>query len=163
MQPATEDEIVLVPVPRQALAAVYSALAQALRPGTAGTPNEVGNLPAEYLEPGTQEAKRQWWLGERLARLVPDLERFPVVSTILNLTSSQPGEPVSIRNVERESKLTQRRIAAQLAAFTKYCKSSFGRAEWPFEATWVQGDSRASYVMGAEIAERWRQLKPGTL
>ncbi|MCA1840124.1 MAG: hypothetical protein ABR507_09415 [Actinomycetota bacterium] len=149
------EEIVLVPVPRRALQAVYSALAKAL-----ANENPTEDLPvasSETLEPGTREAKHLWWTDERLSRLRGDLDRFPAVSAVLKLTAEKPEQPISIREVEREAKLNQRQLAAQLAAFTKYCKSTFGRAEWPFEAKWLSGDTRASYVMGKGIADRWQE------
>lgn len=159
METVQTEQIVLVPVPRRALGAVYAALAQVLGDDStlASTNIEAGQLISSP-EPGTRKAKVEWWSDERLARLRGDLERFPGAAAVLSLTAAQPEKPVSIRDVERESKLTQRQVAAQLAAFTKYCKSTFGRAEWPFEAKWLSGDTRASYVMGAEIAERWQRL-----
>lgn len=164
METQPPEEIVLVPVPRRALPAVYSALARELgSEETASiTAPQAASPKISSPEPGTREAKRAWWTDERLTRLQGDLDRFPGVAAVLKLTAAQPDQPISIRDVEREAKLKQRQIAAQLAAFTKYCKSTFARAEWPFEAKWLPGDTRASYVMGQEIADRWQQLRKDT-
>ena len=153
MEAQSTDDIFLVPVPRSALAAVYALLAQNLSGEISSSETATDSFPL-----GTDEAKEDWWTPERLLRLRRDISRYPAAETIMSLTSTFPGDPIPIKEVEKSANLVQRQVAGQLAAFTKYCKSRLGRAEWPFRAVWLTGEGKASYVMSPTVADRWKAV-----
>lgn len=95
------------------------------------------------------------WTDADYARL----RSFPpreTVQSILDLCSSQPGEPVPLRSIEAAAGVTTQTAKGHLAGLTMMVKSRFGRTNWPFTMEWnYGGDNQAYYVMTPEQSELW--------
>lgn len=148
----SEDEIVMVPVPKGRLQEVYGLLAR--------QPRDSVPSPEEPLyAPGTAEAKVAWYSKVRVRQLKKELPRYPGADAVVRLAAQAAlngAETISIRDAQKSSGLNQQTVAAQLGAMTKLCKKLFKSDEWPIIWKWALGGEQCMYyLMPKEIAELW--------
>lgn len=128
----TDSEIVMVPVPREQLQAVYEVLA---RPSSGSSP------PA-----------MEWTTGDfRELRSVLQ----PAAAALLDLTSSQPGRWIHIDAVIKQSGRPFYNVRGDLAALTRQIKR-IGKSRWPFEYR-QDSDGRMRYRMSHSVARMWKE------
>jgi hypothetical protein len=98
------------------------------------------------------------WDEDSLARFA-DVVVNPTVRAAMELCSSSPGEPISIRDVEAKASRTPGEARADLAGLTMMIKHRFGRSNWPFAAEWASGgEENVYYRMDPALAEMWRAI-----
>jgi len=98
------------------------------------------------------------WDAEALDRFAEVVSSATVLAA-MELCSSQPGEWVSLRDVEARAGRTLAEARADLAGLTMIVKRRFGRSNWPFQAKWAAGgQDNLYYLMEPTVAELWVAL-----
>lgn len=95
------------------------------------------------------------WSQANLRRLRVLIKNTAVVS-MLDLTSSRPGEPVTLGEVAAASGCTRPQVMGGLAVLTKTIRKEFEFDKWPVEYTTHGGLS--AYVMSPEVAAAWKEV-----
>lgn len=115
--------------------------------------------------PATGEVRRNsWrnyptiaWTKADIRRLKADVHN-PTVRATMDLTSADPGQWVSLRQIEARAGRTLSQARSDLAGLTMIVKSRFGRRNWPFEALWAAGGEQQYYYrsLSDDHARWWR-------
>jgi hypothetical protein len=142
-------DVVLVPVPRAHLGAVYAALAAAMADDQAPTHTRRAPAAQEVLV----DERNGTWTEAMVHRLQANLE-YPAARAVLDLCSERAPEEVTLQDVVERAGVKDTQIRAQLGAMTKLCKRLFQRNTWPISVRWT-GTGRANYSMRPEIAAWW--------
>jgi hypothetical protein len=86
----------------------------------------------------------------------------PTVLAAMELCSQQPGELVSIRDLESAAARTPHQVRADLAGLTMMVKHRFRRSNWPFSYEWAAGGEHNMYYrMDPSVAEMWKTVRSG--
>jgi hypothetical protein len=98
------------------------------------------------------------WSREEISRLARDQDLRPAARSMLELTASRPGEPVTIEEVLDKSGRSHGGVRADLAVFTRLLKRDYQGKEWPVK---VDSSGTALYTMSHERAEWWNAASSG--
>lgn len=139
-----QDDIVMVPVPRSALGAVYKALGEYLGPAT-GSSERV------------QVANNGEWSEAEVRQVCFALTSLPA-QQIFRCVAAARGKLVTYEAMAKAAGLAIDELRTQLAWFSKRCKGVRGVNEWPIELLREPGKPKGqhcSYRMPPRIAEWW--------
>lgn len=145
------DELVNVLVPRRLVPQVYRLLADGMSE-TAPTPSLLAPPPVQ----DDPQAEEKPWTREEITRL-KKLIRTTTPRVILDLTSENVDQRISLREVERAAGRTYPQARADLAGFTQLVRRQFKRDNWPFKVEWAPGGFASYYVDDADVAQWWRE------
>jgi len=138
----------MVPVPRRHLSAVYQMLATEM--GKAS--NQDVSVPLS--NPANPASDTAWTRDEilRLKRMI----RTDTPRVILDLTTSQVNERISLRDIEKVAVRTYPQARADLAGFTQLLNREFDGKESPFKVEWKPGGFASYYCDSTDIAAWWQ-------
>ena len=150
------NDIVMVPVPRQHLEAVYGFLA--------GRTSSEG--PTSPPEQGVEVEGQYSWTREMLLKLKTNLH-LQDARTLLDAVAAASPEEVSMRDVAADNEIDPLKLRAQMGALTKLAKKLFSEPIWPVAVRY--GDEAgtetkpgatglAYYRMPMEVAEWWKSI-----
>ena len=143
-------DIVLVPVPRAHLGAVYAALAKAMANKDEATASVLA--PTAANEVLVDRRNGSW--TEEMVRLLEANLHYEVAWAVLNMCSERAPEEVTVEDVAKEAGIKATEIRDQLGAMTKLSNRLFNRKTWPISVRWTD-TGRANYSMKPEIATWW--------
>jgi hypothetical protein len=143
-------DVVLVPVPRKYLGAVYAALGAAMTSDDEEPVSASGSAPADEVLVDQRSGK---WTEEMAHRLHANLVVYPAAKALLDLCAQRAPEEVTLEQVAEECDTRDTQIRAELGAMTKMVKRMFGRKTWPVSVRWSGGV--ANYSMKPKVAEWW--------
>lgn len=164
--PGETDEIVMVPVPRRLLGAVYGVLGAAMAEPTRGTDLDYEFPPDEaqpVRDPGPKpqdqavlvDRRNGWWTPEMI-RLLHARLSHPGARAIIDALAERAPREVALAEISEATGISVPQLRAELGAMTKLCKKLFGgRKTWPFSVRWALGGV-ANYSMNETIAGWWR-------
>lgn len=149
------DPIVMVPVPRSQLPAVYRALA---------SPATDLSRPSEKLaeEPGGKSPTISEdsinvqgipWTSSKVKRLEQELTHW-IARELVTLVAQRAPKSVSFQEVMEETNNDPSELRGAGAALTKTTKRVFGMKSWPMSYRW-NGTGRAVYSMDPKVATWW--------
>jgi hypothetical protein len=138
-----EDEIVMVPVPKGMLGAVYVAL---------------GNATAAQMAPGqveeTVEVRGQGSLTAAMVRRLESALDASALRSLITYLAEQSPDEVTFREAVQVAEVESNSLRAQLGSLSKLTKRLFEKAIWPMYVRYAEG-GEASYSMDPKIAEWW--------
>lgn len=143
-QNSSDTDIVMVPVPRSALPAVYRALADALQPS------------ATPVERGAVVNNADW--SEQQVRQLCFALTTDQAQKAFGCVAAGRGRLITYEAMAQAAGLHIDELRTQLAWFSKRCKQVRGVTEWPIEVvrdTRKPKGQRFSYRMNPRIAEWW--------
>jgi hypothetical protein len=146
------DEIVLVPVPRRQLAAVYAALADAM----GSQPPKANAETAESDERVVVRGQGEWYMS-KLETLDGQLGRLPNIRALIDLTAEKAPKGVSFRDAAEATGTPTNQLRAQVGALTKLSIKLFDARTWPMSVDFQAG-GEAVYSMDPRVAEWWRVI-----
>src|SRR5271157_1231770 len=125
------DEIVMVPVPRSQLNAVYRVLAN-----PAGRQDEPATLEETVLIHGQGP-----WTESMVSKLEADLE-IPAVRGLITLIAERAPKPLTFEEAVGELRVEAKLLRAQIGSLTKTAKRLFGARTWPMSVRYGEaGDA----------------------
>ena len=138
-----EDEIVMVPVPKGLLGAVYVTL---------------GNATAAQVVSGqveeTVEVRGQGSLTAAMVkRLESALDASALRALITHVAEQSPDE-VTFREAVEVAGVESNSLRAQLGSLSKITKRLFGKTIWPMYVRYAVG-GEAIYSLDPKVAEWW--------
>lgn len=139
------DEIVMVPVPKSQLRAVYKVLADP------ATEHKALARVEETIEVQGQGP----WTASMIIRLEADLET-PAVRTLITLIAKRAPMPLTFKEAAKATGAEARLLRAQVGSLTKTTKRLFGRATWPMSVRHGEAGD-AIYSMVPRVAEWWTE------
>lgn len=163
----SNEEIVMVPVPRSLLPDVYAVLARGTRVRrysemSVEEPATLFESRAPYARsstPGRSDSRR-FSAGE-LGLLKRHLDPDGGARKLLDLCASRPGQMIRFDEVARETNFDPSLLKGQIGGLTKLLKKLFHDPAWPIHYTWgAQGLQQASYEMSDETAQMWLSIQP---
>jgi hypothetical protein len=137
------DEIVMVPVPRSQLRAVYKVLAEP------ATEHKALARMEETIEVQGQGP----WTASMISRLDAELE-IPAVRTLITLIAKRAPMPLTFKEAVEATGAEARLLRAQVGSLTKTTKRLFERATWPMSVRYGEAGD-AIYSMVPRVAEWW--------
>jgi hypothetical protein len=138
-----DDEIVMVPVPKSRLGAVYTALAN---PATEPSPPAKAEEAVEVVGQGT-------WTASDIGRLEAELA-IPAIRAFIMRLAEQAPRALTFQEAVLVTGIEANRLRAQLGSLSKLSKRVLGRTTWPMSVRWVEGGG-ALYSMEPKVAEWW--------
>jgi hypothetical protein len=155
----TTSEIVMVPVPREHLEAVYRFLADQTSRPVVAPPTVAGGVAVEG---------QGVWNPNKLAKLKTATAHLPQLHLLLEAIAEASPNEVSMREVIRETEISSDKMRGQISGLTKAALKLFGERHWPFSVRY--GDEggtdieagrtgAAYYRMPIEIAQWWKDLR----
>ncbi len=148
------DEIVMVPVPRSYLGAVYAALGRSMNPTGPGEPGPTGDGVGVSVKGIRSEGR---WTEAKLQRVEGILSprKFPATRSLLTMAAERAPKPVTFGEAAARAGVPEKRFRGELGALTKVIKRLFdGETSWPVSVHY--GDQgEASYSMDPQIAQWW--------
>jgi hypothetical protein len=148
-QPGIE-EIVMVPVPRSQLTAVYKVLANPV--GTPTPPME----SEESVEVHGQIHGPALWTRSMMKRLEAELH-IPAVRTLIGLCAQRAPKPVTFEEAIAASKVDANLLRGQLGSLTKMTNRLFGTKVWPMTVRYGEAGD-AIYSMDETVAGWWIEV-----
>lgn len=148
------DDVVMVPVPRQHLAAVYELLGRVMQ-------KEYGEIAAE------EWSEAVVWSAEEIGRLKRTIKN-PTLQKIMTLIAKSGADGIEYRALKSETEKAIKRtlkmgsFRAQLSWLMKYSRRIKGRGgdAWPLRKVVVRTDGeRLFYSMTKRISEEWLKAK----
>ena len=152
-QPGTE-EIVMVPVPRSQLTAVYKVLANPL-----GTPMPTMESE-ESVEVQGQIHGLALWTSSMVKRLEAELST-PAVRTLIGLCAQRAPKPVTFEEAVTRSGVDANLLRGQLGSLTKMTNRLFGTKTWPMTVRYGEAGD-AIYSMDEAVAGWWIEASGGS-
>ena len=144
------DEIVLVPVPRSMLGAVYRVL---------GNPAKSEDLESAS-DSGVSVFEQGRWTEPMVQRLEGELDQASPVRGLITLVASLSPKSLTFGEAVSELQVESNVLRAQVGSLTKATKRLFGRATWPMSVRY--GDAgEATYSMEPEVADWWLKAAEG--
>ena len=137
------DEIVMVPVPRSQLRAVYAVLANP--PAEQGAPEQVEEEIKVYRQGS--------WTKTKVIRLESQLKN-PGIRALLTLVAEQAPAELTFEAAVQATGIETNLLRAQLGSLSKIAKRLFDVPYWPMEVRYAEG-GEAIYSMDPKIAEWW--------
>jgi hypothetical protein len=147
-QKASDDEIVLVPVPKRFLPLVYQTLNEAWI-----------EEPAEVAAPTPTTTVLRGWNKTDIAKLKRTVKN-PTVRAMLDLTAAHAGEWVTYEEICSAADRDWAAVRGDLAGFSQLLRKKFskeGRDKWPVEVEWRQSGTR--YRMPLALARWWNDAR----
>lgn len=144
------DEIVMVPVPRSQLAAVYRALAT--------TPEQavVAGATDETVDVHGQGP----WTSSMVHRLEAELET-PAIRQLLTLVATRAPKSLTFAEAVEATGVETRLLRAQVGTLTKTSSRLFGNRTWPMSVRYGEA-GEAIYSMHPKVASWWLELTDGS-
>ena len=141
-------DVVLVPVPKHLLGAVYLLLGREME-------SQSNRLRVDAFpdRPAQRECADTTWTEEELRRL-KGLITTAVPRAVLDRVSEKVGSRVSFDEACRLAERTPIQGRGELSGFTKLVSKHFPGKPWPFEVAWLPG-GRAEYLCQSECVARW--------
>lgn len=136
------DEIVMVPVPRSRLGAVYSVLAS---PPMDTTPE----ASEETIEVNGQGP----WTAVMMRQLDADLD-IPAIRALINLVAERAPKPLTFEEAVHATGVEAKLLRAQVGSLTKATKRLFGARTWPMSVRYGEA-GEAIYSMDPRVAGWW--------
>jgi hypothetical protein len=138
-----DDEIVMVPVPKSRLGAVYTALANPVTEASAPVKAEKA---VEVVGQGA-------WTVSDIGRLEAELA-IPAIRAFLTHLAEQAPKVMTFGEAVRATGIEASRLRAQLGSLTKTSKRVFERTTWPMSVR--SGEAgEAIYSMDPKVAQWW--------
>jgi len=153
-QRVTDDEIVLVPVPKRYLAVVYQTLNEAWVEDSAGSRTATANGTA-----------RGGWNKTEIGKLKKAVKNA-TVRAMLDLTATHSGEWVTFDDICAAVNRDWAVVRGDLAGFSQLLRKKFsreGRDKWPVEVEWKTSERPTRYRMPLYIARWWHEAKSQAL
>jgi hypothetical protein len=148
------DEIVMVPVPRSALPAVYATLSRSMNSPGSSDAGPIGDGTAVSVK-GTRSEGR--WTEMKLQRVEGILSprKFPATRALFTMAAERAPRTVTFGEAADRAGVEVKRFRGELGALTKVIKRLFdGETSWPVSVHY--GDQgEASYSMDPQISEWW--------
>ena len=147
---ATDDEIVLVPVPKRYLAAVYQTLNESWIEDSAANSNSTANGVA-----------LGGWNKTEIGKLKKAVKN-PTVRAMLDLTASRAGDWVNYDDICSAVDRSWAEVRGDLAGFSQLLRKKFsreGRDKWPVEVEWRTSETPTRYRMPLYTARWWNEAK----
>ena len=144
-----DDEIIMVPVPKSRLMAVYAVL---------GSPEtEEGALARveETVEVPTQGSLTASMVG----RLESELD-IPAIRALLTRLAEQAPKWLTFKEAVQAAGIESNILRAQLGSLSKITKRLFDYTIWPMEVRYADG-GEAAYRMDPTIAQWWLDAARG--
>jgi hypothetical protein len=143
------DEIVMVPVPRSQLAAVYRALAA---------------IPGQVTATGTDESVdvhgQGPWTSLMVHRLEAELET-PAIRQLLTLVAARAPKSLTFEEAVESTGVETRLLRAQVGTLTKTTRRLFGNRTWPMSVRYGEA-GEAFYSMDPKVASWWLEATKGS-
>lgn len=139
------DEIVMVPVPKSQLRAVYQVLADPA----------AGQKALARVEETIEVQGQGPWTWSMISRLEADLE-IPAVRTLITLVAKRAPMPLTFKEAVEATGAEARLLRAQVGSLTKTAKRLFGHATWPMSVRYGEAGD-AIYSMVPRVAEWWTE------
>ena len=149
-QRVTDNEIVLVPVPKRYLAVVYQTLNEAWVEDSAGNSTSTAN--------GTALGG---WNKLEIGKLKKAVKN-ETVRAMLDLTASHAGDWVAYDDICSTVGRDWAEVRGDLAGFSQLLRKRFsreGRDKWPVEVEWKTSETPTRYRMPLYIARWWNEAK----
>lgn len=154
------EDIVMVPVPRRHLGAVYRVIGEGeteaqLAPELQPAPVAASNLANGDSDNGD-------WSPNEIARLYR--ESPPVMRQFLDQLADHPGEVVTAPELSEaiygaEDDRRHRKLPGALGAFGRRVKNRYSKGTWPFRGNWSYENSVFEYKMDPWTAEQIRKAQ----
>lgn len=150
------DPIVMVPVPRSQLQAVYKALAS---PAADDLPRSSSKLAEEAADKSATISEDRInvqgipWTSSKVKRLEEELTHW-IARELVTLVAQRAPRSVSFQEVMEETNNYPSELRGAGAALTKTTKRVFGMKSWPMSYRW-NGTGRAVYSMDPKVATWW--------
>ena len=158
------EDIVMVPVPRRHLGAVYRVIGEGeadVEPAPEPQPTPQPTLGA-VSDPAAGDSDNGDWSPNEIARLYR--ESPPVMVKFLGYLADHPGEEVTAPDLAEfiygsEDKRRQRKLPGALGAFGRRVKNRYRKGTWPFRGYWSYENSVFTYKMDTWSAEQVRKAR----
>ena len=99
------------------------------------------------------------WTSDDIKSLCAEAKTLSVIA-LLDLCAAATNSYVSFNDVMTKDGRPRSQTRGDLAGFTRFIKSRFGRKNWPVDVTWgAGGDEQVHYRMEHEIAAWWREAR----
>ena len=146
------EDVVMVPVPKQHLGAVYAVLSRAMA-GETGTDADAVTVRGDGAEAMTYRGEGQWTRA-KIVRLEAEVSH-PGTRTLLTMAAERAPRQVGFSEAAQRAHLEDKQLRGELGALTKIVKRIFnGERSWPVSVRY--GDQgEACYSMDPEIASWW--------
>ncbi len=149
------DEIVLVPVPKPHLPAVYAALSKSMNQADQTRPVDATQDVEAVAVKGFRNEGR--WTEAKVRRVegILSSRRFPATRALLTMAAERAPKAVTFGEAAEAAGVPEKRFRGELGALTKVIKRLFdGERSWPVSVHY--GDQgEASYTMDPQIAHWW--------
>lgn len=155
MTEETESELVMVPVPRPDLMAVYEFLARR----HAG----VANQDARDVTPPDGEPPEAPWSVDELKRFAATGSRTNVtIGKVLDVLAAQPGIYFSTSELEQRTGVPRNNLKGSMSALTRHLNKHYPGHGWMFEFVWgthlgSDHPAEAHYRLDEPGAALWRE------
>jgi hypothetical protein len=144
-----DEEIIMVPVPKSRLAAVYAALNPAASQAVAAQPEESVEIPGQ----GTLTASI-------VGRLEAEVSN-PGIRTLVTRLAKQAPQSLTFRDAVQLTGMESNILRAQLGSLSKISKRVLGYTIWPMQVRYAEG-GEAIYLMDPKVAEWWLEAAQGS-
>lgn len=134
-----DDEIIMVPVPKSRLQAVYVVL------GSPAAPEE--------REEAVEVRGQGTWTASKVAKLEAGLD-IAAIRALLTRLAEQAPEWLTFREAVEAAGIESNSLRAQLGSLSKVSKRLFLKTIWPMQVRYAEG-GEAIYSMDPKIAEWW--------
>lgn len=149
--PEGDEDIVMVPVPRSKLGAVYMALGAAYM--TPADPTAARETSAHT--PETVDVYGQGpWTTSQVKHLEMELRAIPAIRALLTRLAEQAPAELTFEEAVTETQTSANLLRARLGSLSKISKRLFGATTWPMSVRYVEGGG-AIYSMEPKMAEWW--------
>lgn len=146
-----DDDVVMVPVPRSKLGAVYMALGAAYT-AVAHPATEHGS--ASRAEEAVEVYGQGPWTASEVNRLEHELRAVPAIRALLTRLAKQAPREMTFNEAVDETNIASNLLRARLGSLSKISKRLFGVTTWPMSVRYVESGG-AIYSMDPKIAEWW--------
>jgi hypothetical protein len=146
-----DGDIVMVPVPRSKLGAVYTALGAAYT--VQANPATGQSSPAQAEEKVEVYGQGPWSASE-IERLATALKAVPAIREFLTRLARQAPVEMTFNEAVEEAGISSNLLRARLGSLSKISKRLFGVTTWPMSVRYVESGG-AIYSMDPKIAEWW--------
>ena len=153
-----ETELVMVPVPRPDLMAVYELLARRHGEG-------VAKQDAPDVAPTDGEHSETPWSVDELKRFAATGSRTNVtIGKVLDVLAAQPGIYFSTSELEQRTGVPRNNLKGSMSALTRHLNKHYPGHGWMFEFVWgthLSSDhpAEAHYRLDEPGAALWREAR----
>lgn len=150
------DEIVMVPVPRRHLPAVYAALGISMNPlGEPGSGVPAGDGVEVVVVRGARKSGRWTEAMVRALEAELDYDRSASTRTLLMMAAERAPRQVNFSEVARAAGVEDNKLRGELGALTKAIGRLFeGETSWPVAVRYTDA-GETFYSMEPRLAEWW--------